>query len=540
MAMMSIPIFTLSIILILVLVIVHIRFGLPYISWYLRMRAGYHSHLADSRQRDDDGRRIVVSMSSMPSRLAHAFPTINSLLLQSVPPDVIYLNLPMHSLREGRSYDVPTALNQDSRVIINRCAIDSGPITKLIPTLHEETDPDTLIITVDDDTVYHPHMIRALISYHGLHPRSALGFRGWKVPKSGLYRDSRTIYARDTKVPLSVDILTGVSGVMYERWHFEADFLDREALPPESFFVDDICISGYLAQRRVPRLIIPFKLREPLCRFIRSSRSNPLWRVNKDGHNNQVMLHRFFDCPSVADPPKPFLLGWYDRFLFPILQPVYSRIFCTHNQYLWRKTPPPQELRRILLMLLRNLDRYFEAIQVTYWLDWGTLLGCVRGGKMIPWDDDIDVGIRHSDHNSVLEHCDRLPAELEILEISRFWPYQKLLPFLKRFPRKTFLRLVHRPSGLFIDIFEYLSEDDDYRLLPWVPWQRTRSIRDQGVRMHAHHKDWVLPVRRGTFEGLELPIPRQPERILTAQFGEDYLTPDHRWDEGLGKWLPTP
>lgn len=37
-----------------------------------------------------------------------------------------------------------------------------GPATKLIPTLYTETDPKTMIIIVDDDTVYPHHMTRLM------------------------------------------------------------------------------------------------------------------------------------------------------------------------------------------------------------------------------------------------------------------------------------------------------------------------------------------------------------------------------------------
>jgi len=66
-------------------------------------------------------------------------------------------------------------------------------------------------------------------------------------------------------------------------------------LPPESYFVDDICISGYLKKAGVEKIILPFPMREPFSRYTITSRSNPLWKINKDGHNDQVMLNYFFN-----------------------------------------------------------------------------------------------------------------------------------------------------------------------------------------------------------------------------------------------------
>lgn len=36
---------------------------------------------------------------------------------------------------------------------------DLGPITKFVPTLTTEKDPNTVIVVVDDDTLYPPSMV---------------------------------------------------------------------------------------------------------------------------------------------------------------------------------------------------------------------------------------------------------------------------------------------------------------------------------------------------------------------------------------------
>jgi len=69
-------------------------------------------------------------------------------------------------------------IQQHKGITINRCD-DHGPLTKLLPTLLRETDPDTVIITVDDDKIYLPDTMLSLM-WHAEHSRNvAFGVCGW-------------------------------------------------------------------------------------------------------------------------------------------------------------------------------------------------------------------------------------------------------------------------------------------------------------------------------------------------------------------------
>ena len=52
--------------------------------------------------------------------------------------------------------------------------------------------------------------------------------------------------------------------------------------------------------------------------------------------------------------------------------------------------------------------------QITYWATGGTLLGAVRNGGLIPWDDDIDVCILEGDE----EKLKQLDASLDEVGLS--------------------------------------------------------------------------------------------------------------------------
>ena len=48
-------------------------------------------------------------------------------------------------------------------------------------------------------------------------------------------------------------------------------------------------------------------------------------------------------------------------------------------------------------VLLREFDKICRDNDINYWLGFGTLLGAIRHGGFIPWDDDVDVCMLRSD-----------------------------------------------------------------------------------------------------------------------------------------------
>jgi phosphorylcholine metabolism protein LicD len=55
-----------------------------------------------------------------------------------------------------------------------------------------------------------------------------------------------------------------------------------------------------------------------------------------------------------------------------------------------------------LFELLSYIISVFELYNIEYFLDYGSLLGCVRNNSFIPWDDDIDIAVIDNGDNSEL------------------------------------------------------------------------------------------------------------------------------------------
>jgi hypothetical protein len=274
--------------------------------WDVVMTSDREARVIFDRNRTTLGVRrasIVVSLTTLPSRIHSIQYTLRSLALQSYPPTAIHLYLPDQSVREKRGYQVPSFVHTLG-IQVRSGGPDYGPATKLIPALLEfhVHQPEQLVVYVDDDILYHRHWLRDLVAAHEkLGPRSSVCMRGWRVPRSLSWKTSETLRAdRVGSNPVQVDIVTGCGGVLIRPSFFNMqDVLDYNHAPREAFFVDDIWFSGHLAKQRVPKYVIPsshYHSSKLLAVFMPQFRNSSLIsNVNGNGKNNDVLLNWFKD-----------------------------------------------------------------------------------------------------------------------------------------------------------------------------------------------------------------------------------------------------
>ena len=105
----------------------------------------------------------------------------------------------------------------------------------------------------------------------------------------------------------------------------------------------------------------------------------------------------------------------------------------------------------LALKNLRDVKEILDRAGVRYWLDGGTLLGAVRDGKFIPWDDDIDLGTLSSSMDKI---------------IPLFPEFQK-----KRFHisfNKYYLKFTR--NSIKVDISTYQIQDEYARIVWKIMW----------------------------------------------------------------------
>ena len=114
------------------------------------------------------------------------------------------------------------------------------------------------------------------------------------------------------------------------------------------------------------------------------------------------------------------------------------------------------ELKKEELEILIQLDEICKKEGIRYSLAAGTLLGAIRHGGFIPWDDDIDIFLPRPDYDRLVKYCMENETPFDFLSHETNDKYTYL--FAKAMSKRTVV--IERnanpykiPLGVYVDIF---------------------------------------------------------------------------------------
>ena len=117
-----------------------------------------------------------------------------------------------------------------------------------------------------------------------------------------------------------------------------------------------------------------------------------------------------------------------------------------------------------LLEIIKEIDRVCKKNNIEYFLAGGSCLGAVRHKGFIPWDDDMDIGMKRSEFKKFIKALDKdLDFKYTYHCYEKNKKYPVAWPAMKIRMKNTYIREINRllPNtctdcdGIFIDVFIY-------------------------------------------------------------------------------------
>lgn len=196
-----------------------------------------------------------------------------------------------------------------------------------------------------------------------------------------------------------------------------------------------------------------------------------------------------------------------------------------------------KKVQKIELELLVEFDRICRKNQILYSIDGGTLLGAIRHGGFIPWDDDADVIMNREAYEKFLAVVDKeLDKEkFYFQDLNRTpgyrWGYGKLRRKSTEFVR---LNQEYMPyeQGIFMDVFVCDNVPDNYML-------RCLCNFHSYIYRKAFYSEVGIHTSKGFVKGIYKVLSMIPEDVLKQKY-QKYVVKRNRKDSKWVKCLTFP
>lgn len=239
--------------------------------------------------KSNDATTVTASLTTFPARIKEVKYAIKSIMLQTTPPDRVVLWLAESQFPEKQVPENLTPFIGHGLEV--RFCEDLRSHKKYYYALQEQ-QPNELVVTFDDDIIYHPHSIERLLEQHTKYPDCIVcnsahiitfdadgnvnDYHKWGTTSDGMAQPS-----------MILSPLTG-SGCMYPYGMLTEEAFDKEKIKSLAFTADDlwICFMSKIANRKI---CVPEKVSRTFS-VVSESQTVHLGQVNciEDGNNNTI------------------------------------------------------------------------------------------------------------------------------------------------------------------------------------------------------------------------------------------------------------
>ena len=193
---------------------------------------------------------------------------------------------------------------------------------------------------------------------------------------------------------------------------------------------------------------------------------------------------------------------------------------------------------------LFDVKYIFEKHKINYWLDEGTLVGALRSGTFIPWDNDIDLAILEEEKPKIIKSFNELKTK------NFFVRHQKEKNHISFYRNDTKIDI-----NIYIDSDIYNTNNNKSKIITLTRWWNRRSIIGRALdkTMEVCHrfpivakilfplyvlfadpetiaieKNIMTEFQKIKFLGKTFKVPKRATEYLRFRFGSDWKVPKHK------------
>lgn len=212
-----------------------------------------------------------------------------------------------------------------------------------------------------------------------------------------------------------------------------------------------------------------------------------------------------------------------------------------------------------MLHTLEKTKQVFDKYKIEFWLDWGTLLGAIRNGRLIDGDHDIDLCVWQKDLPKIKQACRELPFYyyFEKDKFLRIYNGEYMIGILLvyfengRFPFE-FTIPNHKLGKLLDSMVWFLNNRDPKyketemprpvvnllsKTVSKLPFKTKILNITEVLKSKLDSTHYLLSIpeiffkkfKLISFYGMRVKIPKKAEDYLTYKYGHDWRTPNKNY-----------
>ena len=217
-------------------------------------------------------------------------------------------------------------------------------------------------------------------------------------------------------------------------------------------------------------------------------------------------------------------------------------------------TKKKKELWAIQMDILKLISQLCEKHGIRWFVHAGTLLGSARDGKMIPWDDDVDIMMTRNNYDKFIKVCREELEEPYCLTPMRNDRFLRIMRTDTMMYSSELIPCIVT-AGIFVDVFpldkipvegkeehiEYLIwhkhrgdiEDFNKEAVKYNDYEGCvcREYSDTSMLSQNHKKDMIYKIEWFNdtvylkLFNMDVPAPSGYMELLASKYGEDFMTP---------------